>query len=218
MPAPIVTVAEPVLSVRDLEADEQYVMTAFERHANHCYRCMNPLDVHQKGHSLCDRGHQYAIDVAAYLYSKNGKAYSVVDRDLNQPTLVKIPRNCVATRELLLAIEAGLRPQRREKPRAPVAPLVSDESTSPIISYDRTYHVPPRRTNTQQQQQQQQPVTCTEIIEREPRAIKSRRVIIYPSPNRGSSSRGSLYDSDAADRVERVKESSRIYRPTEYYR
>ncbi|KAL2866463.1 uncharacterized protein BJX67DRAFT_381981 [Aspergillus lucknowensis] len=203
MPAPIVTVAEPVLPVRELEADEQYVMTAFERHADHCYQCNDPLQVHQEDRSLCDRGHQYAVDVAAYLYSKNGKAYSVVDRDLNQPTLVKIPRNCVATRGLLLAIEDGLRLQRKEKAHKPVV----DGPTSPIISYDRTYHIPPRRTST-----------VTEIIEREPRTVKSRRVIVYPSPHRGSPSRGSLYDSDAADRVERVKESSRVYRPAEYHR
>ncbi|KAL2853489.1 hypothetical protein BJY01DRAFT_65357 [Aspergillus pseudoustus] len=198
MPAPIVTIAEPVLPVRELEADEQYVMTAFERHAERCYQCNDPLNVQQEDRALCDRGHQYAIDVAAYLYSKNGKAYSVVDRDLNQPTLVKIPRNCVATRGLLLAIEDGLRLQRKEKVRRPV---IVDEPNAPIISYDRTYPVPPRRTST-----------VTEIIEREPRTIKSRRVIVYPSPHRGSPSRGSLYDSDAADRVERVKESSRVYR------
>ncbi|KAL2816220.1 hypothetical protein BDW59DRAFT_153355 [Aspergillus cavernicola] len=197
MPAPIIT-TDPVLPVRELEADEQYVMDAFERHASHCYHCNEPLQVHREDRLLCDRGHKYAIDVAAYLYSKNGKAYSVVDRDLNQPTLVKIPRDCVATRGLLLAIEDGFRLQRKVK-----AEPVVDTSTSPIISYDRTYHVAPRRSQT-----------VTEIIEREPRTSKSRRVIVYPSPHRGSPSRGSLYDSDAADRVERVKESSRIY----YYR
>jgi hypothetical protein len=177
-------------------------MTTFERHADHCYQCNDPLQVQQEDRALCDRGHRYAIDVAAYLYSKNGKAYSVIDRDLNQPTLVKIPRNYVATRGLLLAIEDGLRLQRKEKVRKPV---IVDEPGAPIISYDRTYPVPPRRTST-----------VTEIIEREPR--KSRRVIVYPSPHRGSPSRGSLYDSDAADRVERVKESSRVYRKTDYRR
>ncbi|KAL4885300.1 hypothetical protein BJY04DRAFT_180563 [Aspergillus karnatakaensis] len=203
MPGPVTTTAEPVLPVRELEADEQYVMMAFERHADHCYQCNDPAQVHEEDRSLCDRGHQYAIDVAAYLYSKNGKAYSVVDRDLNQPTLVRIPRDCIATRALLLSIEDGLRLQRKEKARKPSI----DNSKAPIISYDPTYPVPPRRSQT-----------VTEIIEREPRTLKSRRVIVYHSPHRGSPSRGSLYDADAADRVERVKETSRIYRPAEYYR
>ncbi|KAL3476282.1 hypothetical protein BJX99DRAFT_228220 [Aspergillus californicus] len=202
MPAPIIT-SDPVLPVRELEADEQYVMDAFERHADHCYQCNDPLRVHQEDRSLCDRGHKYAIDVAGYLYAKNGKSYSVVDRDLDQPTLVKIPRDCVATRGLLLAIEDGLRLQRKEKAKPVTKP------NPPVISYDRTYHIAPRRSQT-----------VTEIIEREPRPVKSksRRVIVYHSPHRGSPSRGSLYDSDAADRVERVKETSRIYRPAEYYR
>ncbi|RHZ46561.1 uncharacterized protein CDV56_101552 [Aspergillus thermomutatus] len=198
----------PVLRVRELEDDEEYVMTAFERHASHCSQCADPLRVHQEDRTLCDRGRQYAIDVAEYLYSENGKAKSVIDRELSQPTLVKIPRDCVAVRGLLLAIEDGLRLQRKEQEKAQSQTRVA----APIISYDRTYPIAPRRANTQQ------PIAVNEIIEREPRALKSRRVIIYPSP-RGSPSRGSLYDSDAADRIERFKESSsRIYRPTGYYR
>lgn len=201
----------PVLRVRDLEDDEEYVMTAFERHASHCSQCADPLRVHQEDRSLCDRGHQYAIDVAEYLYSENGKAKSVIDRELSQPTLVKIPRDCVAVRGLLLAIEDGMRLQRKEQDKTQSQTQAAVRVVAPIISYDRTYPIAPRQANTQQ------PVAVNEIIEREPRTLKRRRVIVYQSP-RGSS-RGSLYDSDAADRVERSKESpSRIYRPTGYYR
>ncbi|KAL4786838.1 hypothetical protein BJX76DRAFT_320364 [Aspergillus varians] len=215
MPAPIITTtAEPVLPVRELRADEELVMTAFERHAGHCYQCNEPLAVHQEGLLLCDRGDQYATDVNKYLYSKNGKAYSAVDREWQQPTLVKIPRDCIATRELLLAIEDGLplkHKERTQKAQQAQKPMVHN-STGPTISYDRTYHIAPRRS----------PVT--EIIERQPRTVTRRRVIVYPSPHRGSSShrssssRGSLYEADAAARVERVRETSRIHRPSEYYR
>ncbi|BAE57111.1 unnamed protein product [Aspergillus oryzae RIB40] len=104
MPAPV-EVVDPVLPVRDLEADEEYVMVAFERHASHCTRCADPLRARKDDRSLCERGHQYAVDVADYLYSKNGKSYSTLDRERNQPTLVKIPRDCRAVRALLLAIE-----------------------------------------------------------------------------------------------------------------
>lgn len=208
MPAPIIVNSQPVLPVRELEADEEYVMESFERHADHCYQCNDPFRTHQEGRQLCDRGDQYATDVDKYLYSKNSKSYSTVDRERNQPTLVKIPRECIATRELLLAIEDGLILKHKAKAQK----LLTDKSNAPVISYDRSYPVAPRRSST-----------VTEIIERQPRTIKSRRVIVYPSPHRGSSSRGSpsrgsLYDSDAADRIERVKESSRIYRPAEYHR
>ncbi|CBF79575.1 predicted protein [Aspergillus nidulans FGSC A4] len=219
MPAPIVTNEPSVLPVRELADDEYFVMMSFERHADHCYICSDPRRVQEDGETLCRRGTEYALDVAAYLYSKNRKSYSVVDRDLNQPTLVNIPRRCIATRDLLLALEDGLslrkdKEKEKEKEREK-APAVQ----KPVISYDRTYHVSPRRSNSQR-------MTATEIIEREPRtvSVKTRRVIVYPSsqrgsPARGSPSRGSLYESDAADRVERVKESSRIYlRPTDYYR
>ncbi|KAL4900664.1 hypothetical protein BDW74DRAFT_182501 [Aspergillus multicolor] len=212
---PSITIVEPpVLPVRELADDEHFVMMAFERHADHCHTCSDPRHVLAKGDSLCRRGTEYALDVASYLYSKNRKSYSVVDRDtLKQPTLVNIPRRCIATRDLLLALEDGLKLHKKEeKDKAPAV-------QKPIISYDSTYVVPPRRSNSQK-------VTATEIIEREPRTttVKTRRIIIYNSPrrsssSRGSPSRGSLYDSDAADRVERVKESSRIYlRPTEYHR
>ncbi|KAF7595085.1 hypothetical protein BBP40_007288 [Aspergillus hancockii] len=202
MPAPI-DIVEPVLPVRELEADEVYVMDAFERHASHCSKCADPLKTHEEERSLCERGHQYAIDVAEYLYSKNGKAYSALDRELNQPTLVKIPRDCLSVRALLLAIEDGLRLNRKEKAAAVQAPR------PPIITYDRTYPVPPRRSTTQQP-------AYNEIIEREPRDMNRRRVIVYTSP-RSSPSRGSLYEADAAER-RRYRESSRIYRPAEYHR
>lgn len=204
MPAPI-DIVEPVVPVRNLEADEVYVMDAFERHASHCPQCADPLKAHEENRSLCERGHQYAIDVADYLYSKNGKSYSALDRELNQPTLVKIPRTCLAVRALLLAIEDGLRLNRKGRGAVKTP-------RSPIITYDRTYPVPPRRSTTPPEQ----PALYNEIIEREPRDMKRRRVIVYSSP-RSSPSRGSLYESDAAER-RRYRESSRIYRPTEYHR
>ena len=201
MPAVIDTPPEPVVVVRDLQADEEYVMMAFERHAKHCSHCADPIRTYDEGRSLCERGHQYALDVAEYLYSKNGKAYSVVDRDLNQATLVKIPRTCIAHRRLSVAVEKGLRLHR------------NDRLQTPVISYDQTYDIPAR-------QPVQLPEPYHEIIEREPRAERRRRVIVYPpprsSPSRGS--RGSLYEADAADRVERYHGSSRLYRPTEYFR
>ncbi|KAL4927032.1 uncharacterized protein BDV17DRAFT_136011 [Aspergillus undulatus] len=220
MPGPIIT-REHVLPVRELEADELYVTECFERHVKHCGDCHHFLHPHlyeneeeekDEEASLCKRGIQYARDVDAYLYCKRGRPYSVVGREHNQPTLVKIPPQKASTRSLLLEIEDGLSLKLKEKKEEILKPLqsVKSRSRSPLISYDRTYPVAPRRAQT-----------YTEIIEREPRNVKSRRVIIYHSPSRsshrGSPSRGSLYESDAADRVGRSR-TSRIYRPAEYYR
>ncbi|KAL4964625.1 uncharacterized protein BDV14DRAFT_73838 [Aspergillus stella-maris] len=211
MPGPIIT-TEHVLPVRELEDDELFVTDSFEQHVDRCGHCFKFL--HGKNSSqpsLCDRGIQYARDVDQYIYSKRGRPYSAVARDHSQPTLLKVPRAFESTRALLLDIEDGLSLKRTEKEHTAVQPV--KRSTSPVISYDRTYHIPPRRTQTQE---------VTEIIERQPRNIKTRRYIVYHSPSRssparGSPSRGSLYDSDAADRHERAR-SSRIYRPAEYYR
>jgi hypothetical protein len=180
----------PVTPVRDPRDDEAYVLMRFERHAGHCSRCLDPLDAYREGRSLCERGHQYAIDVASYIFSRNGKAYSVDERRV----LVKLRREWKAARRLLLAIEEGLRLHRR------------DQDQSPVISYDSTYPVAPRRPSVQ-------PEHYTQIIERAPR--NPRRVIIY---RRVSPSRGSLYESDLVDRIERRYDSVRPRRSSGYYR
>ncbi|KAJ5612764.1 hypothetical protein N7510_005958 [Penicillium lagena] len=204
MPAPV----EPtnfVVVVRDLGDDEHYVMEAFESHAEHCPHCADPLQTHRDGGDLCERGRQYARDVAEYLYCQNGKHYSVVDRESGQPKRVKLPRDALAVRSLLAALEDGLRLR---------APAVR----APEISYDRTYPVGPRRPAVEHiQPRPSTPESPSRaIIEREPRSPK-RRTIVYHSP-RVSPARGSLYNADRVDRVERLYESSRIYRPAEYYR
>lgn len=205
MPAVVDNEHEPVVLVREPHDDETYVMTAFERHANHCAQCADPLRTHQEGRTLCDRGHGYAVDVADYIYSKNGKAYSAIAREHNQSTLIKVPRAFMAVRRLLLAVEEGLRLHRKQE---------NQNRMAPIISYDSTYPIAPRRSSTQQ------PIQYHQIIESQPRTPKRRRVTIYPSTldSRDSPSRGSLYDSDAADRIERNQTSSRVLRPSEYHR
>ncbi|PYH89704.1 hypothetical protein BO71DRAFT_103326 [Aspergillus ellipticus CBS 707.79] len=205
MPVFLEDPVEPVVLVRNLEDDENYVIAAFENHAGHCPKCANPVKVHQEERSLCKRGHQYARDVAEYLCSKNGKIYSVVDLERNQPTLVKVPLRCDAVRQLLEAIEDGLRVNRKEEATAKLP------RQRPVISYDQTHPVPPRRTTTHEN------VACDAIIEREPRSLQRRRVIVYNSP-KSSPSRGSLYEADVVDRITRVNRSSRIYRPSDYYR
>lgn len=206
---------EPV--VRRLQPDEEYVVIEFERHASRCPDCIDPLKTFDMGRGLCDRGNQYAVDVNKYIYSLNFKAHSSVDRDCQQPTLLQLSLDCICVHRLLLAIEYGLqlRPKRediriQERTPSPVRP---------VISYDRTYHVAPRMPSASP------PSYGHEIVERVSHNNKSRRVIVYPSSSRSSSStresrgsRGSLYVEDFAARVDRVRESPRSSGPIEYHR
>lgn len=193
MPALVNNTHESVALVREPHDDELYVMDAFERHARHCETCADPLQTLDKGRSLCARGQQYAIDVAGYLYSKNSRAHSVIAREQGQLMLVKIPRNCIAVRCLLLAVERGLRlPQKNQR-------------LAPVISHDRLYVVTSRPSTSLEPEQYHQ------VIEREPRSLKRRRTVY-------TGTRGSLYNSDAVERVERTYVSTRVYRPTEYHR
>lgn len=107
--------------------DELYVMNAFARHARHCLVCVHPYEVHRKGGSLCSEGHRRALDLAQYIFSKSGRAYSVVDLDGNRLVEMEISNDLVVVRELLRAMERGLRLRRKVWP----------------VSYDETYKVPP---------------------------------------------------------------------------
>lgn len=179
--------------VRNLEADETFVLLEYETHARKCSRCSDALDAYREGRLLCERGLAYARDVANYVFTDSGKAYSAVDREHGEEVLVRIPREYKACRRLLLAVEEGLRLRRQQ----------------PVISYDSTYPVAERRSSVVGSSdadagaEADDKEMVTEIIERSPRT--RRRVIIYrrTSPSQTSSSRGSLYEADRADRRER---------------
>lgn len=225
MPAPV-QMLEPV--VRRLEHDEDYVVNAFERHAAHCPRCEDPIKTFDEDNTLCDRGNQYAIDVDKYIYAINDMAHSVVDRELNQATLVQIPMNCESTRRLLLAVQYGL-PLRRKEVRFEDDRQKekdnqnhnqhqrqrSESPARPVISYDRSYPIAPRRPASQSQ------TLSTEVIERSPQRNMKHRVIVYPSSSSSvrssSSTRGSLYEEDLVDRVDRRRPSPRRNWPIDYH-
>jgi hypothetical protein len=85
-----------------------------------------------EGGTLCERGHAHARDIAQYVYSKAGKAYSVIDRSATDARVqIEIPAKCDAIRGLLKAVDQGL------KVRGP--------ASRPVVTHDRTYHVPDRR-------------------------------------------------------------------------
>jgi hypothetical protein len=168
--------------------DEIYVMKAFARHAAHCVVCADPYDVHRRHGTLCDKGHQRAVDVAKYLYHIGDEAFSLVDRQSNIRVRVEIPAGCEAVRGLLKAMERGLRLRRRE----------------PIVSYDENYYVPPRRMPTVDVDTRPNRNYAVETVgspppadRRRPRREESRKV-----------GRGSLFEEDMRER-ERLRLRSR---------
>jgi hypothetical protein len=75
------------------------------------------------GGTLCDCGYAYARDVAQYTYSKDGKAYSVIDRDASDlRAQIEIPPQCDAVRGLSRAVDKGL--------------SVRSQTLRPVVTYD----------------------------------------------------------------------------------
>lgn len=58
--------------------------------------------------SLYARGYEYAYEATNYLFTQEGKNFSVVTRERGKSVQVKIPRSAVAVHSLLAAIKAGL--------------------------------------------------------------------------------------------------------------
>lgn len=120
---------EPLYSRRP-RSDEEYVMEHFHTHAKKCADCANPYSTHISGRKLCDKGHLLAQDVAQYIYSQGGRPYSMLDREsLKQRVQIEIPPHCDKVRQLLRAIDEGLR-VRSPSPK--------------ISSLDKDYYVPTR--------------------------------------------------------------------------
>ena len=208
----------PPLVVRDMDDAERLVVEEFKRHVGHCTQCTTALEDHKD--SLCERGHPRAVDVTHHLYCKEGKHFSVVDKENGTLMRVKLPRDADSVRNLLDAVEAGM---TLKSPRRGRASPVRSPATS-------TFYVPSRRPVVEQGRPRsyspEPESTATEIIERSPRVERSpgqgkRHVIVYQSPrnsmSRSPSSRGSLYSSDR-ERSEQRFESSRIRRRGADYR
>jgi hypothetical protein len=158
--------------MREPYDDEQYVMSAYERHLNRCTQCVSPLNRSGRGSALCGRGYKYARDVASYLFSRNGKHFSVVASESGRLIQVKTPQNPFAVRNLLAAIEAGLHLYPQEEitsdlcqPRQPVAKQIQPQYQSPKL---KTY----------------------KIIERKPRAVQPTAPL-HPALRRYSRPRSS---------------------------
>lgn len=217
MPGQIEIVEAPLV-VRDLDDAEKLVVDDFERHVSRCTQCTTALEEHKDG--LCERGHPRAVDVTRYLYYKDGKECSVVDKESGMIMRVKLPHQANSVRILLEAVEAGMtlkspRRGRASPVRSPTTSTIYVPSRRPLVEHVRAESYSPEPEPT-----------ATEIIERAPRVEGSpgrgkRHVIIYQSPrnsmSRSPSSRGSLYSSDREVSEQRY-ESTRVRRRGADYR
>ncbi|KAI9714132.1 MAG: hypothetical protein M1812_006460 [Candelaria pacifica] len=202
----------------------------YATHASHCQTCAHPYSTHLNGSTLCPKGHAHARAVATYVFNHEGQAYSTTDVENGaQRVQIEIPVGCEVVRELLAAMERGLRLRARE---------------DKVISYDRNYYIPARPVISQSQPPRSPtnlsttttttPSTPTsaqrvEIVEPRREQRRERVQIVEVARRRRERKsektyipgRGSLYASDIEERRRKYIEDGYYRQPTqsasEYY-
>ncbi|EEP76300.1 predicted protein [Uncinocarpus reesii 1704] len=94
--------------------DELYVMERYASHAVHCAPCAHPYTTIRRGQSLCSRGARHVTNMAQYIYSRDGKAYSVATKDRGQAQEIAIPSRFAVIAELMRAFEYGLKVKKAQ--------------------------------------------------------------------------------------------------------
>ena len=160
-------------------------MNRFSKHASHCAQCIDPV----KSGALCDSGNKYAREVASYVYSKNGKAYSVIDRERrNEKIQIEVPANCAVIKKLCQAVDRGLT-LKREKATIVVDNRATQSRPVPRESRENYEVVTVRPSGFREERRR--------YDGREKRSEKTgekRKETIYVK------GRGSLYEKDEAER------------------
>lgn len=112
-------------------------MKTFHRHVSHCDTCYNSLKTWRSGSPLCQRGHNYVVDMRPYFYCKLGKPYSMIDRDQRgEHNRVFVPTEYKYVATLFEAYNGGYQtsPSRqavRSKPKVIVHQPVATEIVYP---------------------------------------------------------------------------------------
>jgi hypothetical protein len=181
--APRVSFAVSASAARPANDEEYDVMSRFARHAARCAQCADPVDAYHLSGSLCDSGNKYAREVAQYIYSKNGKAYSVVDRQRrHEKIMIEVPANLAVVKKLCKAVDEGLTLRRDERVR------IVDHRTSPA----------PRPVERREEYAYgYDTVTVRPGSSREEKRRREGRERKEPVYVKG---RGSLYEKDEAER------------------
>ncbi|KAF1923025.1 uncharacterized protein M421DRAFT_426264 [Didymella exigua CBS 183.55] len=191
---------DPVESFsRPVNNTESWALYNFEMHARKCAYCHDPYEVHRKHQQLCEHGHRLAQEVASYIYTKEGKTFSMKEED-NKIVQIEIPAGHVEVSGLLRAIERSFRHRSRH----------------PFVSMDRSYHVAPRTPTTLPVRQK-----SVKVEHEKPKTKSSRprsgEVVDWPDKveiNNFSSHRGSLYDEDLARKRRSAKYNVEVREPS----
>lgn len=175
-------------------------MKAFSRHSSHCSTCARPYETFKRGGTLCQRGHQRGLDVAQYLYNKQGRAFSIIDRHAGQHILVEIPSSCEAVRGLLKSMENGLYLRRRK--------------TEPTVHSQDSYYASPRRAYSEKHDYHRDPhyirkPSLETPVEPPARAPSRYRQLRTDNPY--YSNRESLFERDLREREKRYRHRQPAY-------
>lgn len=162
-------------------------MSRFAKHASRCVRCNDPVEAYYSSGALCESGNKYARDVAQYVYVKNGKAYSVVDRQQRQEKIqIEVPANCAVIKKLCKAVDEGLSLKRE-------GAKIVDHRTLPV-----------ERTRPVERREEYDTVTIRPSSSREEKRRRDGREKSDKAEKRKSTvyvkGRGSLYEKDEAER------------------
>lgn len=124
----LIDIVEPPFLLRDLFDDEKLVVDNFERHVSQCPQCTLALE--SSDDNLCERGQHRAIDITKYLYSVDGKHFSVIDQEKGKPMRVKLLRESSHARTLIEKIDQGmcLISPRRDPTPAAFPPFIQPRS------------------------------------------------------------------------------------------
>ncbi|CAK3887234.1 Hypothetical predicted protein [Lecanosticta acicola] len=144
---------------RPLTSTEAWSLYYFENHARHCPDCYNPHEVYRRTGRLCEIGHGLAQDVACHVYHQGGEVYST-RKDDSKLVRVEIPHGYAHLRGLLQSMAREIR-----------------HRTTPILSYDKTYPVPARKSWTPDSQPEI--VTVESAISSSPKRRSIHRPVRY---------------------------------------
>lgn len=179
------TFASSAQTAREADDEEYDVMNRFAKHASHCVQCSDPL----RSGALCESGNKHAREIAAYVYIKSGKAYSVVDRQQRHEKIqIEIPANCAVIKKLCQAVDKGLS-LKREK-----VTVVDDRAKQPRpVSRDsrEDYEVITVRPSSSREERRRRDG-------RDQRTEKRRETVYVKG-------RGSLYEKDEVERRQRYQ-------------
>lgn len=128
---------------RDPLVDEKEVMRTFHRHVGHCDTCYASLKSWRSGAPLCQRGHNYVVDMRPYFYCKLGKPYSMIDRDQRgEHNRVFVPTEYKYVATLFEGLNGGYNTNPSRQASRPKPKIVVHQPTEAVYQESRRQERP----------------------------------------------------------------------------